>query len=108
MNFFGIDIGTNSIKVVQLAKDGANYKLVAFGLIPAPPKGFISESNVDVEILAEAIKKLLKDTKINTPNVAVALSETQVYTRVISTPPLSEEELSSAINGRQSNIFRYR
>jgi len=97
MNFFGIDIGTHSIKAVQLARDGDGHRLVAYGLCSAPPKGFISESVIDLEVIAEAIKKLVRDVKIATPNVAVALSETQVYTRVISTPPLSDEELSSAI-----------
>lgn len=97
MNFFGLDVGTNSIKVVELAKEGKGFRLVTFGLSPSPPKGFSSESSIDLEILAESIKKLVKDSRINTNNVAVALSETQVYTRVISTPPLSEDELSSAI-----------
>jgi len=97
MNFFGLDIGTNSIKVVQLNKESKGYRLVAFGYSPSPPKGLASESAVDLEILAESVKKLIKDAKITTNNVAIALSETQVYTRVITTPPLSEDELSSAI-----------
>lgn len=97
MNFFGIDFGSNSIKIVQLNHRGSEYELVAYGSASAPPKGFISEAKVDIEILAESIKKLVKDARINTNNAAIALSETQVYTRVISTPPLSEQELSSAI-----------
>lgn len=97
MNFFGIDIGSNSIKVVQLEKAGQEYKLVAYGMASAPPKGFVSEAHVDLEILAESIRKLVKDARLSTNNTAIALSETQVYTRVITTPPLSEAELSSAI-----------
>lgn len=97
MNFFGLDIGSDSIKVVQLTKDGSGFKLVSCGLSPAPLKGLTSESDVDMEILAEAIKKIIREAKISTNNVAVALSETQVYTRVIETPPLSSDELSSAI-----------
>jgi len=97
MNFFGLDVGTDTIKVVQLAPDGNKFRLVSYGICPAPPKGFASEAQIDLEMLSQSIKKLVRDARMGTSNAAVALSETQVYTRVISTPPLSENELSSAI-----------
>lgn len=97
MIFFGLDIGTDTIKVVQLSREGDKFHLVSYGICPAPPKGFSSEAQIDLEMLSQSIKKLVRDARMSTNNAAFALSETQVYTRVISTPPLSENELSSAI-----------
>ncbi|HUV43033.1 MAG TPA: type IV pilus assembly protein PilM [Patescibacteria group bacterium] len=97
MEFFGLDIGSYNLKVVQLAKSGKEYRLVAFGSSPSTQKGLASEADTDLTALAEAIKKLQSEAKISTNNVNTALPQDQVFTRTINLPPLSEEELKSAI-----------
>lgn len=94
----GIDIGFSSIKAVELTKDKNQFKLVSLGAIPSPQPGLISDSDTDLEVLAEAIKKLLSAAHINSRDVIVALPESRVFTRVIDDLPyLSDSELSSAI-----------
>ncbi len=95
-NFFGLDIGNFSIKMVQLTR-GAPPSLVAAGSIPTPPKALFSEAEQDLEELSEALKKLHHETKINTPYVVAALPESQIFTRVVEMPVLTEAEVSSAI-----------
>jgi len=97
MKSFGIDIGISTIKAVELslAKDGV--KLTACIIAPTPPKGMISESPVDEEAMAQAIKKTIQDAGITTKNVNIALPDNQVYTKVVEMPYLSDRELSSAI-----------
>ncbi|MBI4059277.1 type IV pilus assembly protein PilM [Candidatus Microgenomates bacterium] len=97
MSHFGLDIGSHSIKLVQLAREGKNIKLVAAGVVQAPPRGLASESEQDLLKISETIKKLIADAKVTTKNVVFALSESLVYTRLVSFPPLSNEEISSAI-----------
>jgi len=97
MDFFGLDIGSYSIKAVQLRKIQDKYQLVALGSAPSTPKGLASEAESDLTALAENIKKLHQEAKITTKNVASALPEDQVFTRVITLPKLSEEELTSAL-----------
>lgn len=94
---FGLDIGSTSLKVVQLAKAGKGIKLEAFGTCPAPARGLYSESTADQEALAVAIKKLASDAKISIRRVNTALPESQIYTQVRQMPPLSDNELASAI-----------
>ena len=96
-DFFGLDIGTSSIKVVQIASSGSTKRLVAVGLVPSPARGMLSESQVDQEAIANAIKKLVSDAGIKTSNVASALAESQIFTRVIEMPVLTDRELNSAI-----------
>ncbi len=92
-----MDIGGADAKVVMLTPHGNNLKLVGFGKVSVPPGSSMSENHADQERLAETIRKLLQDAGISSRNVAVALPESQVFTRVIETPVLSEAELESAI-----------
>ena len=94
----GLDIGFSSIKVVSLLKDRDQFKLVSLGSIPAPQPGMLSDSDSDLEVLANTIKQLLAAAKIDTRDVVVALPESRAFTRVIDDLPyLTDNELSSAI-----------
>lgn len=97
MEFFGLDIGSYTLKAVQVAKKGDKFQLVAFGTAYSTAKGLISEAESDLNALAEVIKKLHQETKIKTKNVVTAFPQDQIFTRLITLPPLSEEELSSAL-----------
>lgn len=97
MDFFGLDIGSHNIKIIELNRRGGKYFLSAFGSGPSTIKGLLSEAESDLVALAEAIKKLLRETGIRTRNVVSALPQDQVFTRLVTLPPLSEEELNSAI-----------
>jgi len=97
MDFFGLDIGSHSIKLVKLIRKQNKYLLSAFGSTPSTKKGLLSEAESDLVALAEIIKKIQQETGVKTKNVATALPQDQVFTRVVALPPLSEEELESAI-----------
>lgn len=94
---FGLDIGTTSIKVVWFSQQKEGLLLNTALSRPTPPKGMLSESPVDLEMMAQAIKQIVEEGKITTPYVNVALPENQVYTKVVDMPALSDKELSSAI-----------
>lgn len=94
---FGLDIGTHSAKVVELAREGKKLRLVASGVVASPPGAIESNSERDLAKVSEVVKKLVSDTKISKKQVVFALPEQLVYTRVIAFPPLSEEEVNSAI-----------
>jgi type IV pilus assembly protein PilM len=96
-NFFGLDIGNSSIKLVHLQKDSQGSKLLAYGLAPTPGNGMTSEADFDKEAIVEVIKRLVKETRVNTNQVITSLPESQIFTRVIDMPPMSDKELSSAI-----------
>ncbi len=97
MDFFGLDIGSQKIKLVKLAKSGNQYRLVALGSALSTQKGLLSDADADLTALAVIIKKLCQDAKITTKNVVSALPQDQVFTQVITLPQLSEDELLSAL-----------
>jgi type IV pilus assembly protein PilM len=93
----GLDIGSHTIKIIELAKVHNGYQLVSAGSAPTPPKSLASNVSGDNEALAVAIKQLMKDAGTRTKEVNLSLPESQVFTRVISVPQLSTRELQSAI-----------
>lgn len=94
----GLDIGYSSIKVVALSKQDQTFRLVSLGSVPAPVPGMLSDTDTDLEAVADAIKKLLSAAKIESREIIAALPESKVFTRVIDELPfLKDDELSSAI-----------
>lgn len=94
---FGLDIGASTIKVVWFAKENDTFFLQAASTSPLFVKGMQSDSPFDQEQMAHTIKDILKNAKITTPYVNIAIPENQVYTKVLDMPVLSDKELASAI-----------
>lgn len=93
----GLDIGSHTIKLVQVKQAGGKFYLKAMGTIPTPDKGMSSDSANDLEMMAIAVKKLVLDSKIATHEVNVSLPQSQIFSRVIQMPNLTETEIASAI-----------
>ncbi len=94
----GLDIGSHTVKLIELAHDGAQVTLISAGSIPTPAKALTSTLPADYQAIAGTIKQLMRDTGAKTQEIAIALPESQVFTRVIEVPQLSARELSSAIS----------
>ena len=97
-SLLGLDIGSHSIKLIEIAKAGSTNTLLAAGSIPTPPKALSSPLEGDKQAIAAAIRQLIHDTGAKSSSVALALPESQVFTRVIQVPALSSRELTSAIS----------
>lgn len=94
----GLDIGSKTIKVVELSREGANFRLKAAGAVAFSgiELSHMSEEK-DFITLGEAIKKLLKDAKINSKDISIALPESLVFTRTLRFPLLTDQEVASAV-----------
>jgi type IV pilus assembly protein PilM len=97
-NHFGLDIGTNHIRLVELSGGGGGkYNLKAYAQAPVPAGITQSDSKLDLQKLAKIITDLAKQSGISTKNVVAAIPGTSVFTATVKLPPMSKEELSKAI-----------
>ncbi|MFZ2024961.1 MAG: type IV pilus assembly protein PilM [Microgenomates group bacterium] len=96
-SLLGIDIGTHSTKLIEIGIEKGVKTLLAAGSMPTPSKALSSNISSDLESIAYIIKQLIRDTGAKSDKVNIALPESQVFTRVIEVPPLSNRELTSAI-----------
>jgi len=94
---FGLDIGTHSIKAVQLSGSFSEPALVAAGQIKTPPTNSDPNSEEATETLANAVRTLCKEAKTNKNKANVSLPESQIFTRVVEMPVLSDKEMHNAI-----------
>ena len=94
----GLDIGSKTIKMVQLSREGSELKLRASGIIGfkgATPHNIKTDN--EYAPLADVIKKLHREAKISSKEAVIALPEPQVYTRTIKFPLLTDSEIASAV-----------
>ncbi len=98
MDHFGLDFGDQEAKIVYLSEAGSGFKLVSFGAAKPPARLAGTGDGFDFEELANFLKKTVKDLGISTKKVVMSIPESEVYTRVIETPVISDSELESAIS----------
>ncbi len=94
---FGLDIGRSFIKVVQIKVSGSKKTLIAVGSKPTPSGGILSESPAVLKSLSQTIRACGEEAKVNTKRCVISLIESQVVTRLIQLPTLTDKELAAAI-----------
>jgi len=92
-----IDIGSQSIKLVQLKKSSKGYQLKHFGMIPLPSDAFSEGEVADAAAIVAALKNLIENEKLKTKNAITAVSGHSVIVKKISVPAMEEDELAESI-----------
>lgn len=91
----GIDIGTSSIKVVALRRENGRAVLETYGALALGQygeNGIIGQVvNLDAEILAKALKDVLKETNITSTNVVLGIPSASCIIFIIQLPAEVEE-----------------
>ncbi len=97
-HIFGLDIGRSFIKVVEVNGGGKQKTLKAVGSVQTPGGGIQSESTVELGKVSEAIRQCAENAKVETADCVVSIVESQVVSRLIELPNLTDKELAAAIN----------
>ena len=99
MDFIGLDIGSITTKAVWLRQTGKDkYRLQGATMFGTPPGGMNIDSEQGYLVMAENLKKGLKEANLHVKNVVASLPESEVYTRIVTMPQMPRSELESAIN----------
>ncbi len=69
----GLDIGSSSIKAVELKSTKAGYELVSFGMEPLAQDTVVDGAIMDAPQVANAITKIFDTENIKTKNVATSV-----------------------------------
>jgi len=104
-SFFGLDIGTTAIRVVQLHGSGQLKSLVRYAYVPVDSKIVMSDSKADQQRLAQVIKELVDQAHLSTRNVAVGVPSQRVFTAVVDFDRLPPNELSKAIRYQADSLI---
>lgn len=94
----GLDIGSKTIKIVDLARAGQGFALRGSGVVGYSGTPIEKmEDEKEIATLGQNIAKLVKEANISSKQVVIGLPETQVYTRAIKFPLLTDQEIASAV-----------
>lgn len=104
--FLGIDIGTVSIKAVELFRDQGRIKLVNYAIYDAQKKYLhadkegiqISPLKIADNEVAEIIRDLVSEAKFNSREAVFSIPVFSTFTTVIELPAMPREEIERAIN----------
>lgn len=104
-DFFGLDIGTTAVRVVQLSGSGPVKNLTKYAYAPIDPKMAQSESATDRQKLLLVIQELLAQAKVTTKNVVVGIPSQRVFTAVVDFDRLAPSELAKAIKYQADSLI---
>jgi len=103
-SYLGIDIGTTSIKAVELGASHGKISLENYGILES--YGHLDRINNAIQTsslkmldkqTAELIKRLLDELKPDTTNVAASLPAFSVFSSLLDIPVMSETETAQAM-----------
>ncbi|MBW2105654.1 MAG: type IV pilus assembly protein PilM [Deltaproteobacteria bacterium] len=100
----GIDIGSHSIKIVEIDDSKTGMVLKNFGMIELPHDSIVEGSIKEMEVVSSALKNLLTNLKIKNKNVATSISGYSVIVKKITIPKKEEVGLEQSI---QSEAEQY-
>ena len=98
-NLVGLDIGSSSVKVVELRDlgKGKGYQLVNAAVEALSPEAIVDGAIMDSGLVTDAIQRSFTSRNIKASDCAIALSGHSVIIKRISLPVMSEEELAESI-----------
>ncbi len=101
-SFLGVDIGTSSIKIVQLTKHKNTYKLDTYGEIQFFDKGSkeeLEEQSLKMldDQVADLLKSIVKETGAKAKKASMAVPVFSSFSTIMEMPDLEKNELKKAI-----------
>lgn len=104
-DFFGLDIGTTSVRLVELKGGGGVRQLSKYAYVPLDPKLALSDSRADQNALGQVIAQLVSQARLDTKNVAVGIPSNRVFTTVADVDRLPGDELAKAIRYQADSLI---
>ena len=94
----GLDIGSHSVKVMELKEvKGGAWKLAKFGIHKLPAEAIVDGAIMNSSAVVEGIQDLIARHKIKVKNVVTGVSGTSVIIKKITLPAMTEDELEESI-----------
>jgi type IV pilus assembly protein PilM len=93
----GIDIGSSSIKLVEVREASRGYQLTNFGIAELHPETIVDGAIMDTAAVVDAIGSLVSGLKVKVKDVVTAVSGNAVRIQKISLPSMTKEELEESI-----------
>jgi type IV pilus assembly protein PilM len=92
----GLDVGTRAVRLADV-EPGPPPVLRVFGQVDLPPGAVLAGEVVDVDAVAEAIRRLWRETGLRQGTVRVGVASERVVVRTIELAAVPDDELADAL-----------
>lgn len=93
----GLDIGSHSIKLVDLVESKGGYRLKQYAWAPLPADVIVDGTVMDSGSIIEVVRDMISQKKIRKDKVALSISGFSVIIKQVTVSYMSEEELEESI-----------
>jgi len=97
----GVDIGSSSVKVVELKNDGGKAKLITYGF----SENLEDLDQADPEKIAAIINKVCREAGVASRKAVSALPTFSVFSSIINLSSVSKKDLPSAISWEAKKVI---
>lgn len=91
------DIGSSSIKLVQMNQTKKGWELLKLGHAELPPEAIVDGSIIDAMTVTNTLKDLIKEHGVKVKEAVSSLTGHSVIIKKVSFPAMTEEELAESI-----------
>ncbi|MBK9155696.1 MAG: type IV pilus assembly protein PilM [Chloracidobacterium sp.] len=103
----GLDIGSSSVKLVELDGKSNQLSLVALGYQNLPDDTIIDGQIMELNVVSDVIQNVCKNFQVNADQVVTGVSGHSVIIKNIVLPPMSEDELEESIDWHAEEHIPY-
>jgi type IV pilus assembly protein PilM len=104
----GLDISSTAVKLLQLSESGGRYRVEHYAVEPLPPNAVVEKNIVEVEAVAEAIRRAVARSGTKAKHAAAAVSGSSVITKLIPMMGgLDQDALEDQVQMEASNYIPY-
>src|SRR5436189_1173533 len=97
-NLVGLDIGSSSVKAVELSKKGSTLQLLNMGFENLQTDTIVDGQIMELNNVSNVIANIFNEHQIRTPRVAAGVSGHSVIVKNIVLPQMSQEELQESFS----------
>jgi len=97
-NVLGIDVSSSAVKLIELSKHGARYRVESYAVMPLPENAIIDNNFADIDAIGETIGSVVERSGTKLKQAAVSVSGSAVITKIVTIPlPENDEELEAQV-----------
>jgi len=89
----GLDIGSSSVKIVQLKETGKGYRLMNLSVRDLPQEVIVDGAIMDASVISDTLREMTREMKLKQKDVAISVSGHSVIIKKIKVQEMTEEEL---------------
>lgn len=104
----GIDIGSTSIKKLELSRNGDKLRVDDYAVYPLPEGAVVDKSVGKLEVVVSALERVMKSSKTTSTGIAFAIPSANVFIHTERMESaLSDQEVQANLNAKLDKIIPF-